>query len=163
MKIEDKELLLKDLSARFPFGVKGKLISNDSPNNIVKLIEIFICNEEIECRFSLLEENEEILFNYEGYEYRYYLSEFRPYLFPLTSMTEEQEEIICLKLGDKYPEANCLIASDGNYILFDDLITGFEIKSCYEIIEFLNTNHFDYRGLIEKGLAIDATGLNIYK
>lgn len=55
MKIEDKELLLKDLSARFHFGVKGKLISNDSPNNIVKLIEIFICNEEIECRFSLLE------------------------------------------------------------------------------------------------------------
>jgi hypothetical protein len=31
-----------------------------------------------------------------------------------------------------------------------------------DVIDWLNENHFDYRGLIEKGLAIDATGLNIY-
>jgi hypothetical protein len=31
-----------------------------------------------------------------------------------------------------------------------------------ESIDWLNAHHFDYRGLIEKGLAIDATGLNIY-
>lgn len=139
MKIEDKEFLLKDLSARFPFGVKGKLISNDSPNNMVKLIEILICNEMIECRFSLLEENEEILFNYEGYEYRYYLSEFRPYLFPLSSMTDVQKGI------------------------YNILLKGTSIESHVNLLEWLNRHHFDYRGLIEKGLAIDATGLNIYK
>ena len=31
-----------------------------------------------------------------------------------------------------------------------------------ELFDFLNKNHFDYRGLIKKGLATDATGLNIY-
>ena len=31
-----------------------------------------------------------------------------------------------------------------------------------DALDWLNKNHFDYRGLIEKGLAIDATGLNIY-
>ena len=30
------------------------------------------------------------------------------------------------------------------------------------LINWLNKNHFDYHGLIEKGLALDATGLNIY-
>ena len=30
------------------------------------------------------------------------------------------------------------------------------------VIDWCNKNHFDYRGLIPKGLAIDATGLNIY-
>jgi hypothetical protein len=30
-------------------------------------------------------------------------------------------------------------------------------------IDFYHKNHFDYRGLIEKGLAIDATNLGIYK
>ena len=36
------------------------------------------------------------------------------------------------------------------------------ISDCGDIIDWFNKNHFDYRGLIEKGLAIDATGLNIY-
>jgi hypothetical protein len=62
--------------------------------------------------------------------------EFKPYLFPLSSMTWEQK---C-----QYREA---IASSLNH---------------YEVYDWLNKNHFDYRGLIEKGLAIDATGLNIY-
>ena len=34
--------------------------------------------------------------------------------------------------------------------------------SISDSIDWLNENHFDYRNLIEKGLAIDATGLNIY-
>ena len=33
---------------------------------------------------------------------------------------------------------------------------------CSELIDWCNKNHFDYRGLISMGLAIDATGLNIY-
>lgn len=30
------------------------------------------------------------------------------------------------------------------------------------VIEWFNENHFDYRGLIQKGLALDATGKNVY-
>lgn len=37
-----------------------------------------------------------------------------------------------------------------------------DAENIIEYIDWLNANHFDYRDLIEKGLAIDATGLNIY-
>ena len=64
----------------------------------------------------------------------------KPYLFPMFSMTEEQKEEF-----------------DRLYT-FDALI----IEPQWELIDWLNENHFDYRGLIEKGLAIDATNKNIY-
>ena len=60
---------------------------------------------------------------------------FKPYLLPLSSMTKAQKKYI-----------------RDNYTL----------GATHELFDWLNENHFDYRGLIEKGLAIDATGLNIY-
>ena len=69
-----------------------------------------------------------------------YIDNVHPYLFPLSSMTDEQEE--------EYNDLNC-----------------YEL-GCFphteEALDYLIKNHFDYRGLIEKGLAIDATNLNIY-
>ena len=41
-------------------------------------------------------------------------------------------------------------------------LTGRKFVDTDELIDWFNKNHFDYRVLIEKGLAIDATGLNIY-
>jgi hypothetical protein len=68
------------------------------------------------------------------------VSKIKPYLFPLSSMTEEQEE--------EYNNLN-----------------GYEL-GCFphteEALDYLIENHFDYRYLIDKGLAIDATNLNIY-
>ena len=64
-----------------------------------------------------------------------YIDNVRPYLFPLSSMTKKRLEEL------------------SEYI---------DIKNAYVAVELLNSHHFDYRGLIEKGLAIDATGLNIY-
>ena len=69
------------------------------------------------------------------------LSDVKPYLFPLSSMTDEQEM-----------EYGSLVESDINGICYDTV----------ESIDYLIANHFDYRGLIPMGLAIDATGLNIY-
>ena len=43
-----------------------------------------------------------------------------------------------------------------------DIMVGKELYDTWESIDYLNAHHFDYRGLIEKGLAIDATGLKIY-
>lgn len=63
----------------------------------------------------------------------------KPYLFPLSSMSEEQEKE-CQQIKHSY------YFDDDSFVLFD----------------WYNKNHFDYRGLIPKGLAIDATGLNIY-
>ena len=70
----------------------------------------------------------------------YTSSEVRPYLFPMSSMTKEQKrEFISVK---KYISLN----RNTVYILFD----------------WLNINHFDHRGLIDKRLAIDCTNLKIY-
>ena len=75
--------------------------------------------------------------------------ECKPYLFPLSSMKEEQKK----ELHDKLIELE-LKALNGE-------ISRIEAVS-FETDYYLKS-HFDYRGLIEKGLAIDATGLNIYK
>ena len=66
-----------------------------------------------------------------------YIDEVKPYLFPMSSMTDEQKDFYW-----------------NHSIDFDDAWTE---------VDWLNAHHFDYRGLIEKGLALDATGLNIYK
>lgn len=68
--------------------------------------------------------------------------DIKPYLFPLESMTEEQSKMYHELIGGMF---------------------GTSALICFEVLEdFFHKNHIDYRGLIEKGLAIDATNLNIY-
>ena len=117
---EDKELLLKDLCARLPYGVKVEsvFINPDTKEHKSCGIEVFDATS--------------ILMIRDG------LGEFKPYLFPLSSMTEEQR--------NEYHE------------LLYDPIHGINI----DYFDWCHKNHLDCRGLIPKGLAIDATGLNIY-
>ena len=68
-----------------------------------------------------------------------------PYLRPLSSMTFE-ERSFCLKRGT--------IGYDENDKIFD--VYPYGLEKTMEVIDFLNAHHFDYRGLIEKGLAIKA-------
>ena len=124
MTQEEKELLLVDICARLPYKVKVKdTYYNDGPATIWLLD---------------LNAQKVRIFADEGYQSIEYI---KPYLFPMSSMTEEQEI-----------EYGSLLESDINGICYDTA----------ESIDWLNKNHFDYRGLIEKGLAIDATGLSIY-
>ena len=62
-------------------------------------------------------------------------NDWRPYLFPVSSMTEEQKEEWRGIRWSKLP---------------------------WDELDWLNKGHWDYRHLIEKGLALDATGLNVY-
>ena len=121
MTQEDKELLLKDLCARLPYGVKCRYQHIQYVEN-GKIIDINM--------FGIV--------NVDGHIKD--ICDIKPYLFPMSSMTEEQEE--------EYNDLNC-----------------YEL-GCFphteEALDYLIKNHFDYRGLIEKGLAIDATNLNIY-
>ena len=120
MKQEEKQLLLVDLSARLPYEVKVKITSRDSKNRIVYLTEDNICHLTIG-----------------------WWSECKPYLFPLSSMTEEQRE--------EYH--SFFVQSQRDFITPNNAV---------KLFDWLLKNHFDYRGLIEKGLAIDCTNLNIY-
>ena len=77
------------------------------------------------------------------------ISNTKPYLFPMSSLKEEQkEELVRKRLG--------------YYQVFEGAGRIFFFEKGYEVYDWLNEHHFDYRGLIEKELAIDATNLNIY-
>ena len=145
MTQEDKDLLLKDLCARLPYGVKIELTW-------------WVMDEGTYVNVTLEPEHIEQLLNYENY-----ITEIKPYLFPLSSMTEEQEKEIQEITGN--PDYACIIRkTDGlelwlNFIDTDPTIW---LGTIFEVQDYLNKNHFDYRGLITMGLAIDATNLNIY-
>ena len=130
MTIEDKELLLKDLCARLPYGVK--MIDTEpysAEHNPILTLSYISEDNCIGCRAG------------KGVMATS-LGSIKPYLFPLSSITEEQSKV--------YHE---LI----NGMFGTSALINFEV-----LTDFFNSNHLDYRGLIEKGLAIDATGLNIY-
>ena len=134
MTQEDKSLLLKDLCARLPYGIKAGTTDNDgSLENVWDILwyNTFANNVEL---MHCIEDDSKLID----------ISEVKPYLFPLTSITEEQKMFL--------KQQNWCIA----------ISTRGTVETTIEGIDWLNKNHFDYRGLIEKGLAIDATGLNIY-
>ncbi len=136
MTQEEKNLLLKDLCARLPYGVK--------------------INENIQGDFIVIGLTTERVFTNcetEGCHNDFPIECVKPYLFPLSSMTDKQK-VEYNSLRDLVPaEQQCEV---GN------LLGDFEFVDNWRSIDYLNANHFDYRGLIEYGLAIDATGLNIY-
>ena len=129
---KQKDLLCKDLCGRVPYGVKFKF--ENSPR--VKVCEILSITP---------------IFDYDNVVYfdRYInqpkkcdICDIKPYLFPMSSMTEEQKE-----------EWKSLLIREA-FGTSDNVFTP---------QDFYNKNHIDYRGLIPMGLAEDATGKNIYQ
>lgn len=138
MTQEDKELLLKDLCARLPYNVicQVEFKENGKYNSKVMLLSgIF---------------TDEAYFTTKGGSI--YSNEYKPYLFPMSSMTDEQNKEYYILCED----------APIYYYKYGELIEDKFLYDTWESIDYLNAHHFDYRGLIEKGLAIDATELNIY-
>ena len=148
MTQEDKELLFKDLCARLPYGV---IVYTPNGRGYVCEINFTIFGYELGVNINPIIRDS------------FSINDVKPYLFPLSSMTKEQEKEIQQIIGN--PDYACIIRkTDGlelwlNFIDTDPTIW---LDAIFEVQEYLNKNHFDYRGLIEKGLAIDVTGLNIY-
>ena len=129
MNKEDKQLLLKDLSARSIYGVKCLVSFNDGTKDIMTL------------KSSL--PNSFGKWDFYNEKYSACSDNFKPYLRPMSSMTEEEEI--------EYDATFATIKmADGHY---DSTMT-------YKSFDWLNAHHFDYRGLIEKGLAIEVTEEN---
>ena len=149
MTPEYKELLIEDLCARLPYNVicQVEFKENGKYNSKVMLLSgIF---------------TDEAYFTTKGGSI--YSNEYKPYLFPLSSMTDKQAKEIQEIVGN--PDNACIIRkTDGLelWLNFIDTDPTMWLDTIFEVQDYLNKNHFDYRGLIEKGLAIDATGLNIY-
>ena len=132
MTQEDKELLLRDLCARLPYGIKFLRESwnyeTDQELSVIKVLEDidkdgYINNTKV-----------------------YKVEDIKPYLFPMSSMTDEQK----------------VIYGDLCYSVIQSLANNMQ-SELNELINWLNAHHFDYRGLIEKSLALDATNLGIYE
>lgn len=144
MTQEQKDLLLKDLSCRLPYGVKCQ-VQEDEFTYIGTLCKLEIDN----ANGNLLDFAESV----NGLEWQVYLSEVKPYLFPLSSMTEEQKNDCPIN----ETTLNIINSNIGCYGIIE-----IPWRLSFLFIDWLNKNHFDYRGLIPMGLANDATGLNIY-
>jgi len=116
MKQEDKELLLKDLCARLPYKCKYK-----ASKKITHWHKLTLNTRTID---KIIDD---------------YYDEIKPYLRPMSSMTEEER--------NEYNKMQCVYG-----------VTS--ISKHGEMTDWLNAHHFDYRGLIEKGIAIEVTEEN---
>ena len=132
MKQEEKDLLIEDLCARLPYST-FVYAQND-----IDWYESEICTQVLS---DIINDDYVV----------------KPYLFPLSNMTEEEMKEL-LKISN--------FNSDIDEICYDFIFfierTSIDIVDIANFISWLNAHHFDYRGLIEKGLAIDATSFGIY-
>lgn len=143
MTEEHEKLLLKDLSARLPYGVKLQISSWDDVNMeyVDKADTLYSIDGDGYIRTSTEDQD-------------YDIEDVKPYLFPISSITEEQR--------NKFPfELSLLNVFINGYIsLFED--GELTVDDIIRMMDCLNRNNIDYRGLIPMGLAKDATGLGIY-
>ena len=168
MTQEDKDLLTKDLCARLFYGVRGKVkVDTIIPHQYdingfpeettfdvdVELLKIDTSNDEI--FVSTFDDNED-LGNYieecqiEGTPWL--IEEFTPYLRTMSSMTEEED--------NERKQLGILCAINSNHERIFDGFGNESVNTQLKALDWLNTHHFDYRGLIEKGLAIAVTKEN---
>ena len=128
MTQEDKKLLLKGLCARLPYGV---IVEDRNGTHVLS-----IGNTEFTDLFGGK-------------------CNIKPYLRPMSSMTEEDKEELAAVWGVDY--------IDNKVIDFGEFLcegSPVNIEDVYGLLDWLNAHHFDYRGLIEKGLAIEVTEEN---
>ena len=135
MTQQEKQLLLIDLSARLLYGVKFKVDNTIPPMPSDE--DYRLGNVHYVLTATALDiENDCICAKETGMDC--VLKKLTPYLRPMSSMTErELKEYKCLN-----------DALDENYEV--------HIDNAFPAFDWLNAHHFDYRGLIEKGLALEA-------
>lgn len=141
MKQEDKELLLKDLSARLPYGVICQVQVNDIPQPLALVeIDMLGCGTFMTSIVAAVKHIKNI-------------GEVKPYLRPMSSMTEEELKYLKEDCGFIYDKGDDDIYNynaadrDYNIVLQEDIV---------DISDFCYSHHLDFRGLIPKGLALEA-------
>ena len=128
MTREEKEILFKDLCARLPYHVKCKIWLKDGTTEEGLLDLQHNYGNVLQDAF-----------------YYNKIKDIKPYLFPLSSMTEEEKEEYC--------QLQQRVIYNSKGVINED-VTKY-INWCYK-------KHLDINNLIPMELAIDATGLNIY-
>jgi len=140
MTLEDKLLLLKDLCSRLPYAVIVQY------GNIVDNIQY------IEPDFG------KICLAFPNNDYTVDIEDVKPYLRPMSSMTEEEKEELKNLFDAEYVTSGSICYLEGGTLV--EYLSPIPYSFCSKIIDWLLKNHFDYRGLIPKGLAIEITKEN---
>ena len=152
MEVKDKALLIKDLSGRLPYGVWVEHIRTGMRGHLHDLKV-----------YPLYDKTDDHIYDYIcstdflGDGDYFDIEAFKPLLFPLSSMNEEQKKEL-EELGLAY-YTKCEDIDDDGVIWVEKVI---QIIPCTETDDWLLEHHFVHRGLIDKGLALDATGLGVY-
>lgn len=140
MTQEEKDLLLKDLCARLPYGVKIKYLPD---NRLDGIVLPYLHNG-----LTVLQKG--------AISYRANIKYIRPFLRPISSMTQKEIDEYDAELDkdmdivmDGALDKDRHITSDGKHNFSKNFVAYFGN-------DWLNAHHFDYRGLIEKGLALEA-------
>ena len=153
----DRELLIKEISARLPYGVKAKVYGWDEEKGEVEIpLRIYSINTDGYAYFETNDYNVDYL----------NVDNCLLYLRPLSSMTkEEKKELLCILVGKKAVK-HFQVLSDGsiestdakeqNLQNFSFQWINFNVFNTTSYINWLNAHHFDYRNLIKLGLALPA-------
>ena len=153
MTQEDKELLIKDICARLDTNLVCSIYRTDD-EGVGYRDEILhgYCKGDIWYEFYFREDCSIGIDN---------VSKIKPYLFPLSSMTEEMIEEFNNLFNSSFQYFNQGVISASRVWDKNEPVFVGELE-CSKLIDWFNAHHIDYRGLIEKGFAIDATDKNIY-
>jgi len=131
MTQEEKRLLLIDLCAREPYYPRIQVFNQGYEGFQDGELDTNLWIDHIDA-------------------FRFDRIEILPYLRPMSSMTEEEykdlEERFCWDFADIFDKNRFSI----------EIGYSVDIDEVQEFIDWLNQHHFDYRGLIEKGLALEA-------
>lgn len=165
MTQEEKEVLLRDLSAKLPYegkgvvfaevstgryDINGDIIFYEAPFDVV-LDTINVSTEEIHVTALGNEDTVEFLEMQQTDGSPYTVEDFKPYLRPMSSMTEEErKEFVATQYEEVIEQYPCSAAPTEIKVL------SYTTKT----FDWLNKKHFDYRGLIPMGLAIAAIDEN---
>ena len=149
MTQEDKQLLFIDLCFKFPYGIKFPYHKEEDCNH-----------RECDCIATIdtiTEETVEFTYDENGRirDWSCLLSEVKPYLRPLSSMTEEERKELSEKYFWRVDRMGTIQIKYHSEGVWDEDTTCPTEEYIY-LINWLNAHHFDYRGLIEKGLALEA-------
>ena len=168
MKPEDKQLLLADFCARLPYRIIGAVSHYDEDGEEALLQGKITGFNKWQIKFEYLPDCTDDIGAYNWFD----IDLVKPYLRPMSSMTEEEArdiailhgnepvDILSIKVTDEYID---IILDDGCCSTITSTIWYDEIISSVKCFDYLNKKMFDFRGLIPKDLALSTEIYNPYK
>jgi hypothetical protein len=134
MTQEEKELLLRDLCGRLPYFTIAYVTYKEGPKTMEGNLPV--TTDDIDMLYESVDAIEEAHYT------------IKPYLRPMSSMSKEERKYLLEELGFDEDLENGELNDFGSYV--------YRSVNVLPLFDWLNENKFDYRGLIEKGLALEA-------